>query len=703
MRTTIIALSLLLFAGNYASATAVTTEELADTNSWIESHFATAASEPGQLPFSFVYDGKSSKELFSTGDWKISYGTKQLADGRTSHTIKCADTAGGLLVRCEAIEYPDFPTVEWVMYFKNTASKDSPILEDILPLDIKLNRISPEEFLLHHHEGSSAVRSDYRPFEAVLSAGTEKVIKPFGGRPTNRSMPYFNIELPGEIVRTEEIGGVVCGKIYTERKPSSGVIAVVGWPGQWSAEFSRDQADGLDIRAGQEVTRFLLHPSEEVRTPLIVLQFWRGDYIRSQNIWRRWMVKYNLPRPGGKLLPPTSSPCSSHQFLEMKNANEENQKLFIDRYIEEGLKPDYWWMDAGWYVCKDNEWVNTGTWQVDKERFPKGFRPISDHAHSKGVGTILWFEPERVTPGSWLWENHPEWLLLPQDVPDEVGWMRGWKLFNLGDRQARTWLTNHVDKLLTDGGIDVYRQDFNIHPLWYWRSGDTADRQGITEIRYVTGYLEYWDELLRRNGDRWIDTCAGGGRRNDLETLRRSVPLLRSDYNLSDSLGNQCLGYGIAFWIPYAGTGELHADSYYFWSMSGAHITPCYDVRNKDLNYDLLRRLMSQWRQVADYFYLGDYYPLTQYSFDRDIWMVWQYDLPEAGAGSVIAFRRPHSYTLTAEFPLRGLDGASRYKVTDLESGAKVIQTGRHLMDKGLAITIAAQPGATVLAYKKLN
>jgi alpha-galactosidase len=29
-----------------------------------------------------------------------------------------------------------------------------------------------------------------------------------------------------------------------------------------------------------------------------------------------------------------------------------------------------------------------------------------------------------------------------------------------------------------------------------------------------------------------INTCASGGRRNDLETLRRSVPLLRSDYIL---------------------------------------------------------------------------------------------------------------------------------------------------------------------------
>ena len=47
------------------------------------------------------------------------------------------------------------------------------------------------------------------------------------------------------------------------------------------------------------------------------------------------------------------------------------------------------------------------------QRFPRGLRPISDHAHTKGLKTLLWFEPERVTPGTWLHEYHREWLLRP--------------------------------------------------------------------------------------------------------------------------------------------------------------------------------------------------------------------------------------------------------------------------------------------------
>ncbi|MDP7288943.1 MAG: hypothetical protein QGH94_13220, partial [Phycisphaerae bacterium] len=55
---------------------------------------------------------------------------------------------------------------------------------------------------------------------------------------------------------------------------------------------------------GQELTHFKLLPGEEVRTPLIALLFWQGDWIRAQNLWRRWMMAHSMPKPGGRLPPP---------------------------------------------------------------------------------------------------------------------------------------------------------------------------------------------------------------------------------------------------------------------------------------------------------------------------------------------------------------------------------------------------------------
>ncbi|MCB9784362.1 MAG: alpha-galactosidase [Candidatus Omnitrophica bacterium] len=230
------------------------------------------------------------------------------------------------------------------------------------------------------------------------------------------------------------------------------------------------------------------------------------------------------------------------------------------------MKIDYWWMDAGWYVgAAENNWPFTGTWEVDRRphRFPNGLRAVSDHAHAKGVDIIVWFEPERVAEGTWLATEHPEWIL------GEKG-----GLLNLGNPEAWDWLVNHIDGIITDEGIDLYRQDFNIDPLPHWQANDTPDRVGITENKYVVGYLAYWDELLRRHPGLRIDSCASGGRRNDLETLRRAVPLLRSDY-LFEPVGQQCHTYGLSMWVPFYGTGYCPSNTVgWGWGTGGISYDP---------------------------------------------------------------------------------------------------------------------------------
>ena len=85
----------------------------------------------------------------------------------------------------------------------------------------------------------------------------------------------------------------------------------------------------MRVQAGQELTHFKLLPGEEVRTPLIVLQFWKGNRIRSQNTFRRSMLAHNVPNPGGKPIKPMLFGCSSHFTNEMVDGNEENQIQFI--------------------------------------------------------------------------------------------------------------------------------------------------------------------------------------------------------------------------------------------------------------------------------------------------------------------------------------------------------------------------------------
>ncbi len=638
---------------------------------WVGGLAFVAAADKGGLPLSFTYGGKGSSELLAT--WARKHAREKIDNARTRHTITWTDKRTGLVVRCEAVEYHDFPTVEWTVYFKNTGTKDTPILADIQPLDTSFSRGPKGEFLLHHHVGSAATINDYRPLRTPLRAGEKHRFAPSSGRGSDGVWPYFNVEWPG-----------------------AGVIVAVGWPGQWAATFRRDGTTGLHIRAGQERTHFKLLAGEEVRTPLIALQFYRGDWLGAQNVWRRWMLAHNLPRmKDGKVPGPLMPAASSNQCNEMQNANETNQKQFIDGYLKNGVRIDFWWMDAGWYV-NGTHWPRVGTWEVDRKRFPNGLRAISDYAHGRGVRILVWFEPERVTPGTWLYKKHPEWLLGADGAQ---------KLLNLGNEKARKWLTDHVDKLMTDEGIDIYRQDCNFSLVGYWRANDAPERQGITEIRHVTGYLGYWDDLRRRRPGLLIDTCASGGRRNDLETLRRSVPLHKSDMEYPNLTSKQTQLYGLAFWVPYFGAPVYPADrvdTYGFRSGIAPMTGLGYDTRRKDYNYALLRKLVAEWKQVVPNMY-GDYWPLTPWRAELDVWMAWQFDRPEVGQGVVQAFRRPKSPYASARFPLRGLDASASYEIrnVDVEGTSKL--TGRDLMGKGLLVSIPARPGAAIIFYKRLK
>ncbi len=629
-----------------------------------------AVDRTSSLPFSFVYDGRPSDELLAA--WPKKTRKQKLDACRTQRTWTWTDPATGLEVKCVAVEYSDFPVVEWTIYFRNGGKENTPILENIQGLDTTVQRTADGEFVLHSIRGDSCTPDSYAPYHLPLRPNANQRFAPVGGRATNGAFPYYNLQMP-----------------------DGGVIIAVGWPGQWASCFVRDANRSLRIIAGQELTRMYLKPGEEIRSPLTAMLFWRGDdTVAAQNIWRRWMLEHNMPRPDGKTLKPMYAFCSGGFFPGLK-VSEAGERQFIDTLSREKIKLDYWWMDAGWYAC--NNWPEVGTWEYDTERFPNGIRAISDYLHKKGTKLILWFEPERVTGGSWIAKNHPEWLL-------------GGTLLNLGNTEARAWLTNHISEFIKSQGIDLYRQDFNMDPLGLWRNNDASDRQGITENLHVQGYLAYWDALLKRNPGLRIDSCASGGRRNDLETMRRAVPLLRSDYQAFDgnpafAPGNQGHTYGLSSWIPFYGQGVYHTAQNFVYCVR-SHMCPSFviavDVRKPGIDWDQYRMLVDQWRQTADCM-LGDFYPLTPYSLAEENWIAWQFDRPEDGDGMVQAFRRTKSEDTAMSLQLRGLQPDATYEVINFDDKSPRKASGRELTEQGLKIEIGDKPGSALIKYRHVK
>ncbi|MBN1817919.1 MAG: NPCBM/NEW2 domain-containing protein, partial [Sedimentisphaerales bacterium] len=594
------------------------------------------------LPFAFLFDGGTSDVFLRNRAGRLE--TTRLDKNRIRYTRTWKEPDGNLEIRCVAVDYADFPAVEWTLYFKNTGASDTPILHNIQALDTSFERTASGDFVLHAWRGDTCSPVLYQPLTETLPPNTTRRFAPADGRGTNHAFPYYKIQMPG-----------------------GGLLLAVGWPGQWASSFTTDNQQNLRITAGQELTHLTLRPGEEIRSPLIAILFWKGeDTVRAQNLWRRWMLTHNMPRAAdGKLPPPILFGNTSLEFNEMINANEDNQKYFIDRYVEEKIGINYWWMDAGWYPC-DGQWPRTGTWESDLTRFPNGLRAISDHALARGIKTLVWFEPERVG-GGWLSQNHPEWRIGP--------------LLNLGHPQAWNWLVNHVDGQLTSQGIHLYRQDFNMSPLGFWRGNDAPDRQGITENFHVQGYLAYWDQLRKRHPQLIIDSCASGGRRNDLETMRRAIPLHPTDYNYGDLVVKQAFHHSLFHWIPYYGSNTIPVDTVDPYAIRSGYAPGTvygYDLRRTDLDYRLLGKLTDQWRKINACYY-GDFYPVLPYSLNEDRWIAWQFHHPDRNEGFIQAFRRHNSSETAKTLHLGGLNPDSQYKVTDLDKEKPITIDGRTL------------------------
>lgn len=621
------------------------------------------------VPFAFTYGGKSSREFLAS--WKKTITEVGPADGRHKHIIRYLDPATGLEVRCEVVQFADFPAVEWVLYVRNTGKSDSPIVENVRPLDLTVGTIKDTPATLHYNRGSQCDPADFVPIDQPVTANAEINLAPNGGRSSDGVMPFFNLQWSG-----------------------GGLIGAIGWSGQWALHLHRDANGPMLLQAGQQLTHFKLHPEEQVRTPRILLTLWQGDdYLRGHNLLRRLLFAHYLPKRNGQLAIAPLTWNSWFSYNEGNGVNEENQLDWIARTAKAGMET--YWLDAGWF---EGGWpAGAGSWVPGAKQFPRGLKPIGDAAHKAGMPFVLWFEPERVTAISITAKEHPQWVLHEGT---------GDGLFNLGDPQARVWLTDYLSKCFSDWGVDIFRNDFNIDPLRFWRAADAPDRQGITEIRYIEGLYQLWDDLVHRRPNLTIDNCASGGRRIDLETVCRSYPLWRSDYpcnGKSNPVPDQIETAGLSLYVPQHTAGAWAFDPYSFRSVATMGASLCVDVRNKDLSLDAVKNAIGEVKELRP-LYLGDYYPLFSISSDEKAWCGWQFDRPELGKGFAMVFRRSQSPYAAADLALKGLVSTAKYEVEFRKfytADKKQTISGAELSH--LHLTIDTMPGSVLVVYKRLD
>jgi len=615
----------------------------------------------GGFPFRFTYGGQASDELLA-GEPD---GAEATDEGDVIRFTKQWSLSDEAVCIIEGRIFKRLGAVEYRLAFENPADKPSALLTDLDSLGIQAIARGAQPELIHCRGGLSGVRGADLGFSVHRTALHDRPdpvrLTVSGGRSSNGDLPLFQVH---------------------DSRLEAGIYVGIGWSGQWEAEAGVDRKSGqFALRAAMPGIHLRIPPGERIITPKILLGSYRGGARAGGNALRRILYEHYAPLlEGKKPLPPISF---NHWFTMANDIDEE--RMLATAKAAVGLGLEYFVIDAGWFDGGFPHGV--GNWTIDEAKFPNGLAPVSDFVRAHGMKFGLWFEPERVQPGTRIAKEHPEW------VHGNLLW--------LGEREAQDWVIDLIDGYAREYHIEWIRYDFNTNPLDPWDELDTPETRGLAQIRHMVGLYRVLDEIMKRQPTLLIEGCSSGGRRIDLDTIARAHTFWKSDHTREvPILRYQVTGGNLFLPGNYLNLNLLFpGEPYEYNSLFGGPLG--FGIKFAEISADerqAVKEYIEQYRSMRRYL-VEDYYPLFEQDLGEATWTGWQFHDPADGSGVVIAIRKPDAPYHGATVRLEGIDEARQYRLTNVASGEKVDIPGRELAE-GLSVSLLEAPASQVWRYE---
>lgn len=612
-------------------------------------------------------------------------------NGETLNLNKNTELENNVTVTMIKTEYKEFDALEWVLFFENKSDKNSGIISDIFDCDTVLPLSFPTAPLPGYmpKQGDACVitmngtvsGTNYWDNDKVSATefgfnheyldkapNKTKCFSNSGGLSSNDMMPFFDITAS-----------------------NIGYIAAVGWTGDWKAEFKKCD-DGIQIKTGLKETSFYLKPNEKIRTTSILIMKY-NDTEDKHNKFRK-LIKNHFSHKNNR-------ENSIMAFELWGGLTSEEMIKRIKELKKYDIKFDDIWIDAGWYgnctKCDDaftGDWgKNTGEWKPNKKAHPDGLLEVSKAAKDAGMKLMLWLEPERAVNTTKIVEKHPEWFISKENSKSSI--------LNYGIEEAKEYIIQLLSDHIRTLDLSCYRQDFNAELTEFFEKYDEENRRGITEIKHITGMYEIWDTLLSKFPELIIDNCSGGGRRIDIETLKRSVPFFRSDYQCAFNENPEVLqthNSNISAYLPYNGcTSKTKNDTYtirssYSSSWGGMFYNAIFQSMNDD-DFKWAKKTANEYRHIRKYMSM-DFYNHGSSLFDTTSWAIWQYHDEKTQSGIIMAFRRSNSPFDNVTIKLKGIEKGKSYKVKNLDDDTT------NIINDNLEISLSEKRSSVIFEYE---
>jgi len=571
---------------------------------------------------------------------------------------------------------------EWIPTLVNNAPKSSGKVTEVRSLAASWPTRGPVDF--YGNKGSFHRPEDFLDRTELDIDVLE--LMPEGGRSSDGVFPFFSL--------TDRYDSLAIG---------------IGWSGRWDAKL-RHTSGTLRAEVGLPLVGFVLRPWESVRLPSVLLaRAPEASADQVRRLVRSHLANHVSPKTLDGKSPSFTAGSRMYDFLGGNPVISEEQEIAV---LEQAaaLGFETFWIDAGWYgngpLHRECWWQEVGNWNARRE-LPRGLRPISDRAHELGMKFLFWMEPERARMDSDWARAHPDLFLSFPGEGHEDFWRKDNLLLNLSDPRAVDLAFEKISSLITEFNADIFRQDFNTVPLEAWYAADAPERVGITEIRYIEGLYALWDRILAAHPGLLIDNCASGGRRIDLETMRRSVPLWRSDYLMDDAkkdIINQIQGWGLGHWIAdHLGLIQTF-EAYALRSTLSTGFMPHRALPNKQApeyadalaavaENKRLRPLLTEER-------IG----LIAPDLEKEAWSAFQHHRHSDSSGIIVALRGPGADSDTVTLRPEHIDANATYQVTrwdDYRAAPPAKIAGAAL--KEMLVTIPKTRSSVLVEYQRVD
>lgn len=435
-----------------------------------------------------------------------------------------------------------------------------------------------------------------------------------------------------------------------------------------------------------------LAPGQEFQTPEAVMVYTgKGLNRLSQTyhqLYQQHLVRgywQNRPRP----ILINNWEATYFDFTEDKLVElaKRAQQLGIELFV----------LDDGWFGKRTTETAGLGDWWVNRDRLPDGISGLAKRIHRLGMMFGLWFEPEMTNKDSYLYRNHPDYIIQTPERHPSQG--RRQYVLDFSRPEVVDYIHDLIAKVLRTGHVDYVKWDMNRNITECFSSAFPADQQGEIFHRYILGVYQLYEQLTTEFPKILFESCASGGGRFDAGMLYYAPQAWTSDD--SDAVERLKIQTGTSYGYPI--------------SSMGAHVSICPNEqvnRNTplktrgdvaffgDLGYelDLAKLSPSELAQIKDQvkfmkryrqlFQFGRFYRLKDpFTSNITCWLVVSPDQQQAAMGYFKVLN-----DVNAEYRLQrvpGLLADQEYRVHEEDGHDCGVYTGSELANIGLVTSDA--------------